>query len=207
MATELRVIGAGFGRTGTDSMRLALEMLGFGPCHHMRALVEDPEHKAAWRRVVAGGAPDWAELLGGYGSCVDWPTAQFWPELIQAFPQAKVLLTWRSAESWWSSFEDTILPRLLASTETEENAPGSQLLPSLVFGGKPLTRENCIAAYEANVARVTSNIPASRLLVYPVGAGWAPLCEFLGVPVPQMPFPRSNSAGDFQKWSAEIPPR
>lgn len=205
MPTELRVIGAGFGRTGTDSMRVALEMLGVGPCHHMRALVESPDHKQAWRRFIAGGRPDWTELLGGYGSCVDWPTAQFWPDLIAAFPDAKVVLTWRTAESWWTSFADTILPRLLADTDTEETAPGSQLLARLVFGGKPLTRDNCIAAYEANVARVRTEVPASRLLVFPIGAGWQPLCDFLGVPVPEPPFPRANAMGEFQKWSAANP--
>ena len=111
---SLKVIGAGFGRTGTDSMREALEILGFGPCHHMRELIKDPEHERLWRSVVAGATPDWDLLLGGYVSCVDWPSAYYWPQLVKAFPQARVILTWRTAESWWASFEKTLLPGILS---------------------------------------------------------------------------------------------
>jgi hypothetical protein len=101
---SLEVIGTGFGRTGTDSMRRALEVLGFEPCHHMRVLLRDPEQKRQWRAVAAGTPPDWNRLLDGYQACVDWPSAAYWPQLVEAFPEAKVILTWRSAESWWASF-------------------------------------------------------------------------------------------------------
>ncbi|MGR3541765.1 MAG: sulfotransferase family protein, partial [Hasllibacter sp.] len=109
------IIGTGFGRTGTDSMREALNILGVGPCHHMRELIADPEHRQLWRdKKVAQDAgrdgPPWDVLLGSYGACVDWPSAAYWPELIAQYPDAKVLLTWRTAESWWASFERTILP-------------------------------------------------------------------------------------------------
>ncbi|MEM8774194.1 MAG: sulfotransferase family protein [Pseudomonadota bacterium] len=192
-----KVIGAGFGRTGTDSLREALNLLGFGPCHHMRALHEDDAHKADWRRMIAGEPANWDVLLGGYRSCVDWPSAHFWPELIEAFPNAKVILTWRSAESWWTSFEKTILQVLQNNTNTEENAPGSQLLPRHVFGGNPLTKSNCIAAYEANVAKVERDVPKDRLLIYEFGDGWDSLCDFLNVDVPDQPYPSSNSTHDF----------
>lgn len=206
MSPGLKVIGAGFGRTGTDSMREALNILGFGPCHHMRELLADPEHRQAWRRVHAGEKPDWDKLLGAYGSCVDWPSARYWPELIAAYPDAKVLLTWRDAESWWKSFSQTILPVILADTETEETAPGSQLLSLRVFGGKALTKEHCIAVYEANVADVKANVPADRLLVYEIGSGWAPLCAFLGVDIPDQPFPSVNTTAEFQKAIQEKMP-
>lgn len=199
MQTNLRVIGTGFGRTGTDSMRAALEILGFGPCHHMRALLEDNDHKMAWRRFIAGGPAGLDVVLKGYQSCVDWPSAHYWPQLVQDFPDAKVLLTWRSADSWWNSFSKTILPALEADTETEETAPGSQLIKGRVFGDHPLTRDDCIATYEANVAKVKATVPAERLLVYKIGDGWEPLCAHLGVPVPDQPFPRSNSTAEFQK--------
>jgi hypothetical protein len=104
----LGVIGAGFGRTGTDSMREALEILGFAPCHHMRELIKDPEQKRLWRAIAAGAPPDWELVLGKYRACLDWPSAYYWPQLVEAFPEAKVLLTWRSAESWWASYEKTI---------------------------------------------------------------------------------------------------
>ncbi len=203
MNAPLRVIGTGFGRTGTDSMREALEILGFGPCHHMRALIEDDPHNMAWRGCIASEDMDWDQLLGGYQSCVDWPSAHYWPQLVEQFPEAKVLLTWRTPESWWASFEKTILPRLLEDTETEETAPGSQLIALRVFGGKPLEKNHCISAYEANVAAVKAKIPADRLLIYKIGDGWDPLCDFLNVGVPDTPYPRSNNTAEFQKWMAE----
>lgn len=143
----LQVIGTGFGRTGTDSMREALDILGFGPCHHMRALMADADHKQMWRDRAVHGAPDWDRIFDGFGACVDWPSAQYWPELIDHYPDAKVLLTWRTAESWWESFSKTILPVVLASEDTEENAPGSKLVDR-AFGWKPLERDHCIAVYE-----------------------------------------------------------
>lgn len=193
----LRVIGTGFGRTGTDSMREALDLLGFGPCHHMRSLLADPEQKRLWRSRAATGTPGWDVILEGFGACVDWPSAHYWPELVAAFPDAKVILTWRTPGSWWRSFERTILPFILNDPETEESAPGSQLLSLRVFGGLPPTRETCIAAYEANVARVLAEVPPGRLLVHRLGDGWAPLCRHLCVPVPDRPYPRSNAAEEF----------
>lgn len=198
----VKVIGTGFGRTGTDSMREALDLLGFGPCHHMRALLADPEHRDLWRDLNAnldgpGPVPGWDALLGDYGSCVDWPSAAYWPLLVDAFPQAKVLLTYRSAESWWASFEKTILP--LASADMSKQQPrGADLLTRRVFDGK-LDRDHCIAAYEANVARVKADVSADRLLVYTIGDGWEPLCGFLGVPVPDVPYPSSNSSAAFNQ--------
>ena len=192
----MKLIGTGFGRTGTDSMRVALNMIGFGPCHHMREVLGDEAHRDLWRAAVAGEGPmDWDVLLDGYASCVDWPTAHYWPELIRRWPEAKVLLTWRDAESWWRSFEKTILPVILESTD--EQSMGLGLIREKVFGGRADDRDHAIAVYEANVARVKAEVPAERLLVYPVGSGWAPLCDFLGVPVPDAPFPRTNSTAEF----------
>lgn len=193
----LEVIGTGFGRTGTDSMREALEMLGFGPCHHMRELIKDPEHARLWRAVAAGAPADWDLLLRGYVSCVDWPSAYYWPQLVAAFPQARVILTWRTAESWWTSFERTLLPRILSFTETEDAPSSGELIGPRVFHGRPDDREHCIAVYEANVAAVRKQVPPERLLVHTLGDGWAPLCAHLGVPVPDVPYPSSNSTAAF----------
>lgn len=195
----LEVIGTGFGRTGTDSMREALNMLGFGPCHHQREVIANPETRAHWRAIACGATPDWDLLLGGYRSCLDWPSAYYWPQLVEAFPDAKVLLTWRSAESWWESYSKTILRVVLADTETEESAPGSQLLSLRVFGGRPADRQHCIAVYEANVTAVKARVAPERLLIHKLGDGWGPLCDFLGVPVPDAAFPRVNATKDFQK--------
>src|SRR3954469_19626019 len=115
----IKVIGAGFGRTGTDSMREALDMLGFGPCHHMFEVNAHEEQKRLWRALVRGAAPDWEQLFAGYQSCVDWPSAYYWRELMTVYPKAKVILTYRTPESWWKSFEQTLLAGINASTDAE----------------------------------------------------------------------------------------
>ncbi|MGB3179374.1 MAG: sulfotransferase family protein [Albidovulum sp.] len=200
----IKVIGTGFGRTGTDSMREALTILGFGPCHHMVEVLPYRERKQLWRDRAAGLNPSWEQLFDGFSSCVDWPSAAYWPELIEHYPDARVILTWRSAESWWASFEKTILPHLLADTETEATAPGSQMIAERVFGGRPADRDHAIKIYEANVAAVKATVPASRLLIHSLGDGWIPLCAHLGVPVPDIPYPQRNSAKGFDERIAEL---
>ena len=115
-----------------------------------------------------------------------------------------MLLTWRTAESWWTSFERTILKAIEADTETEETAPGSQLLTLRVFGGRPMDRDHCMAVYEANVAAVKAQVPADRLLIHKLGDGWEPLCAHLGVPVPDQPYPRGNTPEDFHQAIGQV---
>lgn len=196
---DLKLIGAGFGRTGTDSMRTALEILGLAPCHHMRALVADPSHSADWLRCVQRDDMDWDLLLGGFAACVDWPSARYWPQLAARFPQAKVLLTWRTPASWYASMEKTILPSVAGMLARGESSAGSLTLLK-ALDGRPWAKENFIAAYEENVEKVKKTIPAERLLIYTLGDGWAPLCAFLDVPVPDQPFPHTNDAKAFHKW-------
>jgi hypothetical protein len=191
----LKVIGAGFGRTGTDSMREALNILGLGPCHHMFEVNAHEEQKRLWRALAKGAAPEWEKLFAGYSSCVDWPSAYYWRELAEFFPEAKVVLTYRSPESWWTSFEQTIV-RGLAQT-SDMDSVGITLVRDRVFGNR-LEREHCIAIYEANVNAVKAALPASRLLVHNLGDGWASLCTHLGVAVPAVPYPSRNNASDFQ---------
>ncbi len=191
----LRVIGAGFGRTGTDSMRAALDRLGFGPTHHMRAVIDDPAQTRLWRAVAAGAAPDWDALFAGYRSAVDWPSAFYWRDLAAAWPEALVLLTWRTPESWWASFERTILT-VIARSEDPDSL-GLRLIAAQVFGGRPHDRDHAIRTYEANVEAVRATIPADRLLIHRIGDGWGPLCARLGVPVPDEPYPHRNAADDF----------
>ena len=193
---SLMVIVTGFGRTGTDSMREALTMLGFGPCHHMSEVMVHAKQKRLWRALARGGAPDWAQLFAGYKSCVDWPSAFYWRELIEAYPQARVILTWRSPESWWESFERTILPAIVGSTDQE--SLGIALVANQVFGGRPQDRAHAIAVYRDNVEAVLNTVPSERLLVHKLGDGWAPLCSHLGVPVPDEPYPARNSSQEFR---------
>lgn len=198
---SLRVIGAGFGRTGTDSMREALTILGLGPCHHMREVNADAHQKAMWRAQARGEGPGWEALLAGYQSAVDWPAAFWWRELAADHPDAKVILTWRPAEAWWESFAQTILPGITASTDRE--SLGVALIAQRVFDGRPGDRDHAIARYEENVAAVKAEIPPERLLVHAATDGWDPLCAFLGVPVPEVAYPSRNSAEAFRAvWGA-----
>ncbi len=193
---SIKVIGAGFGRTGTDSMREALTILGFGPCHHMMEVLANEDQKRLWRALAQGAAPDWNRLLAGYGSCVDWPSAHYWRELAAFYPQAQMILTYRSPESWLESFEKTILVGIDKSTDPE--SLGLALIAERVFGGRAHDRAHAIAAYQANVEAVRRTVPSERLLVHNLGDGWEPLCAHLGVPAPSEPYPSRNSANDFR---------
>lgn len=203
----LSVIGAGFGRTGTESLKLALEMLGLGPCHHMKEVLADPTRLARWRSIAQGAqgtesaTPDWDDVFAGYRSTVDWPGAYFWRALARHYPDAKILLTVRSAVSWYASMENTILATLKASTDPA--SIGLKLIGEQVFGGRLDDRSHIIAAYEQNTADVEAAFPPERLLTYQLGDGWAPLCRFLGKPIPEAPYPRGNSTAEFTAMVAQ----
>jgi hypothetical protein len=201
---SIQVIGAGFGRTGTDSLREALNLLGFGPCHHMREVNEHEVQKQRWRALVKGAKPNWDELFEGYNSCCDWPSAHYWRELIAVYPNAKVILTYRSPESWWKSFEQTILAGIESSTDQE--SLGLALVRDQVFGGRPGDRAHALRLYEENVAAVKAGVPPARLLVHSLGDGWEPLCAHLGVPVPAQPYPSRNTTDDFRNMVLGKPP-
>jgi hypothetical protein len=198
----LSVIGAGFGRTGTESMKLALEMLGLGPCHHMKEVLGDPEQTALWRGIAAGDPPDWEAAFAGYKASVDWPSAFFWRELADLYPEAKILLTVRSAESWHASMEKTIFKTLRESTGPD--SVGMKLVAGGVFGGRLDDPAHAIAIYERNTAEVQAAFPPERLLTYHLGDGWEPLCRFVDKPVPDAPYPRSNSTAEFNAIFSEM---
>ncbi|WP_082152511.1 sulfotransferase family protein [Candidatus Rhodobacter oscarellae] len=191
----LAVIGTGFGRTGTESMRFALEMLGFDPCHHMRQVYRDDTQMRLWADVaVRGQAPDWERLFEGFQAAVDWPSVLYWRDLIDAFPDARVILTHRSPESWWLSYEKTLL-------KVVKHLPGTDLargLMDLTFDKRPLDRDHCISVYKAHVREVLDTVPKERLLIHNLGDGWKPLCKHLGVAIPDAPYPSSNAGASFK---------
>ena len=193
----LDVIGAGFGRTGTESMKTALEIIGLGPCYHMTEVLPHPERIAMWREAAQGNPPDWEKAFAGYRSTVDWPAAFFWRELAEAFPKAKILLTVRSAESWYASMEKTILKVIRSSTDPR--SLGLKLIGEGVFGGALHDRAHIVAAFERNTAEVQAAFGPERLLTFHVGDGWEPLCRFLGRPVPDVPFPHRNRPEEFDE--------
>jgi hypothetical protein len=193
----LDVIGAGMGRTGTYSLKLALEQLGMGPCHHMAEVIGNAQQKALWRAAGRGDLPDWDVALAGYRSAVDWPSAYFWRELSDYYSHAKVILTVRDPDAWYESVAQTIGLTMDPATNDPETF-GVAVIGSVVFGGRFDERDHAIAVYEAHNAAVKAYVPAERLLVYEVSEGWEPLCAFLGIPVPSQPFPRTNSSAEFR---------
>lgn len=192
----LKVIGAGYGRTGTLSLKLALERLGFGPCYHMVEVFKNPE-APGWWIDAAEGRPDWGKIFAGYEATVDWPSATFYRELAAAYPQAKVILTERDAEAWFRSTQATIFPND-TPTDTEQMFPRmvSKVIAPL-FGHRMRDRDTVIDVYRRHNATVREVIAADRLLVYEVSQGWEPLCAFLGAPVPDEPMPKVNATEDF----------
>jgi hypothetical protein len=204
MAMALSVIGSGFGRTGTKSLKAAIELLGFGPCHHMHEIVEHPEQVAHWQAIAAGRQVDWHAVFAGYRSQVDWPGAHVWRELAEAFPDAKVIHTVRPEEVWWSSFARTIA-KLMTIYKQLPLPPHivdildawGQLAGQATFAGNVADRDTAIAAYRRRNEEVQAAIPADRLLVFDVAEGWQPLCRFLDIPAPAKPFPHHNLRADF----------
>jgi hypothetical protein len=211
----LHVIGVGFGRTGTASLKVALEQLGFGPCYHMIELVEHPERVDEWI-AAADGRADWDRVFAGYRSTVDWPGAAFWRGLVGAYPEAKVILTVRDPERWYDSASSTIFRRMRPPASPAARLVGRLMLrsnPAMrrlgviprrliwegVFDGRFDDRAYAIEVFERHTREVRELVPPERLLTYEVSAGWGPLCDFLGVPVPATPFPRLNDAESFRR--------
>jgi Sulfotransferase domain len=212
------VIGAGFGRTGTLSLKAALEQLGYGPCLHMFDVVGNPGWIAAWQAVLDGCETNWGELLGGFRSAVDWPATAYYAELAAAFPAAKVVLTVRPAEAWYESVRNTLYAAFQAQAagelKTGELPQASpefmrlirELLWERTFGGRFGDRDHAIGVYQAHIARVRKTVPAERLLVFHISEGWQPLARFLGAPVPRAPFPRLNDSATVRR-QVGLPPQ
>ncbi len=191
----LKVVGTGLGRTGTKSLHSALNILGVGPCHHMVEVFAHPESTKLWIEA-SKGRPDWEAIFAGYHSVVDYPGAQFWRELTAYYPQAKVLHTIRDPDQWFDSTQATIFaPQGPAAMK----GPMSEFFHIFLdnFGSRIHDRAFMTEYFRKHSREVVEAIPADRLLVYEVGQGWGPLCEFLGVPVPGQPFPSENSRAEF----------
>jgi hypothetical protein len=194
----LKVIGVGLGRTGTMSLKLALEQIGFAPCYHMAELLMNPARVPLWI-AAADGKPDWEALFEGYPATTDYPACIWWRELANAYPNAKLILTLRDPEKWFESTQATIFSD--AMTARVKESPAKPLFEKTMwkqFGDRIHDHAFMIDHFEQHNAAVKATIPKKRLLVYEVSEGWDPLCEFLGVDVPDTPFPKVNSREELQ---------
>ena len=187
----LKVVGAGLGRTGTASLKMALEELLGGRCHHMFEV--DAPQIPIWTQAAHEQMPDWQDFLKDYIALVDWPGASFWPELAEIFPDALVLLSVRDLDEWYNSAKDTIFrPCDYEQVETDKNYMWLEILRTR-FCDELDNPDKMIAAAKAHNERVIATIPGERLLVWMTTDGWEPICNALGLPVPDKPFPRQNS--------------
>lgn len=194
----LRVVGAGLGRTGTLSLKLALEKLLGGPCYHMMEVFAHPEHVPLWHAAARGEAVDWEAIFAGYRAGVDWPQGSLWEEIAAAFPDAIILLSLRDTDAWWRSASATIFRAMDAAREAapEWHAMVRELFERR-FVWPPDDEAAAKAAFDRHNADVLARAPRDRLLVWRAEDGWGPLCERLGVPVPAEPFPRANTREEF----------
>ena len=198
----LSVIGAGFGRTGTMSLKLALDQLGFGPCYHMTEVFKNPEASGYWEAAADGEPVDWEEVFAGYGSTVDWPSATFYRRLADAYPNAKVILTERDPEAWFESTQATIFSRHIRDDTDDEWQRMFLKVIGDLFDRRMTDKDKLIEVYNRHNEEVRRTIAPERLLVYQVSEGWGPLCAFLGVDVPDEPMPKVNSTDEFRQHLA-----
>lgn len=205
----LKIIGAGFGRTGTSSLKLALEELGFGKCHHMSEIFRNPRTLDLWMDVLDGRA-NWEAIFDGYQSAVDWPSSAFYKEQMAVYTDAKVVLTVRNPESWYRSASETIYsasqliaPKWLPWLPNRLRQYRRLVFTTIwdgIFRGKFEEKGTAIAIFNEHIETVKRIVPAERLLVFDVREGWAPLCKFLGVDtIPDEPFPHVNEAAQIKR--------
>lgn len=206
----LRVIGAGFGRTGTYSLKTALQQLGAGPTYHMMEVLSHPEHVPLWEAAGDGKPVDWEKLFEGYTSALDWPASAFYRELMDVYPDAKVILTVRDPDRWYESGRNTIFPRDTPGLESDvspemqaHKAMARKLLWDGIFDGRITDPAYAMDVFTRHNQTVQERVPPERLLVYNVKEGWEPLCTFLGVPMPAgLEFPHLNDTVSFNQRRA-----
>jgi hypothetical protein len=199
--SDLRVIGAGLGRTGTHSLKVALERLLGGPCYHMAEVFKRPQDIATWHAAAKGERIDWRALFSDYVSVVDWPASAFWPQIADVFPDAIILLSVRDADAWWKSASKTIFEIYQRPPKPDDN-PGFKAMLADLFG-KTFTPDfldeaAAKAAFDRHNADARKRVPAKRLVEWRATDGWGPLCAALGVPVPAEPFPVTNTSEQFR---------
>jgi hypothetical protein len=219
---SLKVIGTGFGRTGTLSLKYALEKLGYEKCYHMSEILKfKHNHLDIWTSALDGEMVDWDELYEGYQASVDYPGCLFYKELLHQYPDAKVILTQRDPEGWYDSTYKTLFSanvhrshskglfhffaRKGRSRQTPEftekfNILQKKLIWDGIFSGQFSNKDLAIGVYLNHIDEVKQFVPSDKLLEFDLREGWDPLCQFLNKPVPTgNPFPHVNTRARFRK--------
>jgi hypothetical protein len=192
-------------------LKAALEELGFGPCYHMTEVFDHPDHASQWSAAAMGETVDWQELFEGYQASVDWPGCDFYKELMQTYPDAKVVLTVRDPEKWYNSAKstiDTILHRThfpffrpllrVLLPETLQTIYMIEFFWKKTFKDNFADKKSAIELFNQHIEEVKQYVPAEQLLIYNVKEGWESLCRFLEVEVPKdKPFPHLNDRTKF----------
>jgi len=209
---SVRVVGAGLGRTGTHSLKVALEQLLEGPCYHMIEVFGRPDDIPVWQRAAQDDPPDWSSFLAGFAAAVDWPVAAFWRELAAAFPDAVVLLSVRDADDWWTSASRTIFEATERGAPPDEPVFVAQMAMVRTLFDRRFTsgwrdEATAKAAYKRHNEAVRASIPSDRLLEWHPGDGWTPICAALELPVPVDPFPHVNTTSEFRAMAQLDEPR
>jgi len=196
----MRVVGAGLGRTGTYSLKIALEQLLGGTCYHMLEVFGRPDDVPVWQQAFDGRQPEWTAFFGEFTASVDWPAAAFWREQADAFPDALVLLSVRrDADAWWNSADRTILEPFRGASFDAPDEWTAMVTTMLRTFSPDLDAADAVkAAYERHNEEVRAGVPSERLLEWQPGDGWEPLCAALDVPVPDAPFPHTNTTTEFR---------
>lgn len=206
----LKVIGAGLGRTATFSLKFALEHLGFGPCYHMSEVFAGARRNVPLWLDAVQHKPDWSAIFDGFRSTTDYPACTYWRELAEFYPDAKVILTVRDADSWFDSVSETIFSQKMQGSLA--GSPIGAMMDGVIFAafdGPVNDRAFMTDWFARRNQQVIDAVPRERLLVFSPKQGWQPLCSFLGVPVPDAPFPRVNSREEIGHATAEargLPP-
>ncbi|CAO3629773.1 unnamed protein product [Mucor hiemalis] len=203
----IKVIGASLGRCGTDSMRVALDMLGY-KTHHGTCFLQDPNLsiKKFYEAALDQEHADWDYVYEGFDAAVDWMGSTCYKSLLSKYLDAKVLLTVRSADSWYKSVGNTMMKANVEFATIDPENPiyyFYQLtrivaLDGYAFDPKKFADEEYVKKlFNAHIEEVKRVVPADQLLVLELGEGWDRLCHFLGKEVPDVPYPSVNSTAEF----------
>ncbi|MBT7754166.1 MAG: sulfotransferase family protein [Gammaproteobacteria bacterium] len=209
---SLKIIGASFGRTASLSLKKALEILGYTNCYHMSEVVTKPEHSELWLRAWKREFI-WDDIFDGYQAAVDWPVAAFWPQLMEAYPEAKIILSTREPEAWYESAKNTIFKSMDEGINSKNQAIRKRILMAKeiivdgTFNGKLNDKKHCIKIYNENIARCKKEVDSDRLITFNPKDGWDSLCKQLACPIPNVDYPFINTTKEFEaRWRSRKNP-